>query len=145
MLSNTAEDLNLTSTLFNAPITIFNDNNACVFWSQSLTTKGLRHLQIRENAVRESIDNKFINVHHIGGAINPSDLFTKEDKDATHYLAIRDVLVTTPPPVSVPAVGVAPNPCTQTLSVLAVAPNSCVQNTDKSNSHPPYMRGVLRT
>ena len=59
--------------------------------------KGLCHLQIRENAVRESIDSKFITLKHIAGAVNPSDLFTKEDKDVAHFLAIRDVLVTTPP------------------------------------------------
>ena len=44
------------------PINVYNDNNACVCWSKSTTTKGLRHITIRENAIRESFDNEFIKV-----------------------------------------------------------------------------------
>ena len=75
------------------PTNVYNDNAACVCWSSNLTTKGLRHVQIRENAIRESVQNKIINVLHIEGKINPSDIFTKEDKDAIHFLDIRKVLL----------------------------------------------------
>jgi len=37
--------------------TIFNDNNACVNWLKRCTTKGLRHIQMQENYVRENVEN----------------------------------------------------------------------------------------
>ena len=70
------------------PTTIYNDNSACVAWSHSLSTKGLRHIQIRENAVREIVQAGKIKVKHIAGVLNLSDLFTKEDKDTGHYQLI---------------------------------------------------------
>ncbi len=73
---------------------VYNDNEACVCWSHNMTTKGLRHIQIRENAVRESIQSDLIDVLHIAGKINLADLFTKEDKDAAHFIAIRDIIMT---------------------------------------------------
>ena len=60
-----------------------------------MTTKGLRYIQIRENAVRESVQDKFIDLLHIEGKINIADLFTKEDKDSKHFISIRDILVQT--------------------------------------------------
>ena len=33
---------------------IYSDKTACIQWSKNKTTKNLRHLQINENAVRES-------------------------------------------------------------------------------------------
>ena len=95
-LKNIISDLNLSQEIIPTPISIYNDNQECVDWSQTLTTKGLRHLTIRENAVRESQHNKLIKVKHIEGKINPSDLFTKEDKDKYHFISIRDLLVTPP-------------------------------------------------
>ena len=58
-----------------------------------MTTKGLRYIQIRENAVRESVLSKFITVKHIAGKLNLADLFTKEDRDCSHFVTIRDILV----------------------------------------------------
>ena len=46
-----------------------------------MTTKGLHHLQMRENAVRESVQNGFIETKHCEEKYNLSDRFTKEDKD----------------------------------------------------------------
>jgi hypothetical protein len=34
--------------------TIYNGNNACIQWSKKATTKGLRHIQMRENRDREN-------------------------------------------------------------------------------------------
>ena len=62
------------------PIKVYNDNNACVCWSKSHTTKGLRHITIRENAICESVNNRFIKILHIEGQRNIADLFTKEMK-----------------------------------------------------------------
>ena len=86
-------DLNLRENFMPSPSNVYNDNAACVCWSKSMTTKGLRHYQIRENAVRESVVSKIIQVLHIAGKVNLADLFTKEDKDARHFLTIRDLLV----------------------------------------------------
>ena len=58
-----------------------------------MTTKGLRYIQIRENAVREAVLSNIVNVQHISGKINIADLFTKEDKDVGHFITIQDILV----------------------------------------------------
>lgn len=96
-ISHILTDLQLF-TLFtdNAPIPIQNDNEAAVKWSHNMTTKGLRHIQMRENAVREQVQLGFITVEHIGGKHNPADTFTKEEKDAAHFLQCRDLLVSPP-------------------------------------------------
>jgi len=70
--------------------TIFNDNNACVNWAKRCTMKGLRHIQMRENHVRENVENHFVQVQHIGGKVNLADLFTKEMKDTAHFVELRD-------------------------------------------------------
>ncbi len=88
------DGLNLTDEMMNKTNTIYNDNNACVQWSRNTTTKGLRHIQIRENAVRESVQRNFIQVKHIEGKTNLSDMFTKEEKDPAHFLTIRDFVLT---------------------------------------------------
>jgi deoxyuridine 5'-triphosphate nucleotidohydrolase len=87
------DGLNLTEELMDGPTYIYNDNAACVQWSKNMTTKGLRHVQIRENAVRESVQNNFIEVKHIPGRLNLSDMFTKEDKDSSHFITIRDLVL----------------------------------------------------
>ena len=75
------------------PTKVYNDNSACIQWSKNMTTKGLRHIQIRENAVRESVQNGFINLLHVDGKVNLADLFTKEDKCTEHFIALRDLLL----------------------------------------------------
>ena len=67
------------------PIKVYNDNNTCVCWSKSTTTKGLRHMTIRENTIRESLSNNTVSIKHIEGKINIADVFTKELKDARTY------------------------------------------------------------
>ena len=90
------QDLDLDSTMVTKPFTIYNDNQACIDWSKTLTSKGLRHITIRNNAVRESVQNRFADIKHIEGKLNPSDGFTKEEKDTSHFLSIRDILVSPP-------------------------------------------------
>ena len=58
-----------------------------------MTTKGLRHMTIRENAIRESVDNKFIKVMHVSGKTNLADMFTKEMKDTNHFINLRNLIV----------------------------------------------------
>jgi hypothetical protein len=51
MFRNILSDLHLCPT---TPIPVYNDNRGAVDWSHSFGTKGMRHLNIRENAVREA-------------------------------------------------------------------------------------------
>ena len=75
---------------FSQPIDLYNDNMACVLWAKSTTTKGLRHITMRENATRESVHDKTIAIHHVGGKVNTSDLLTKEfGRDPTHFRDLR--------------------------------------------------------
>jgi len=67
---------------------IFNDNKACVNWSCSCTTKGLQHIQMKENHIRENILSGFVSISHIDGKINLADLFTKEMKDTSRFVEI---------------------------------------------------------
>ena len=72
---------------------IFNDNKACVQWSKNATTKGLRHIQMRENRVRENVMSKFVSIQHIDDKLNLADIFTKEIKDVAHYVDLRDLVM----------------------------------------------------
>jgi hypothetical protein len=73
--------------------TIFHDNNACVNWSRRCTTKGLRHIQMRENHVRENVENKFVSIQHIGSKQNLANLFTKEMRDTAYFVELRDLML----------------------------------------------------
>jgi len=64
-----------------------------VNWSASCTTKGIKHLNLCENMVRERHQAGQVMVVHIPGIINPSDIFTKEMKDATHFRRLRDYMM----------------------------------------------------
>ena len=96
-LSFLTDGLNLSNTLLPKPITVYNDNAACVQCAVNLTSKGLQHIQIRENVVQESVQNKFVEIKHIQVNLNLSDVFTKEDKDVRHFIQIRNVVLTPPP------------------------------------------------
>jgi len=73
--------------------TVYNDNMACVNWSKCTTTKGLRHIQMKENRVRESILSNFVIIKHIDGKVNLADIFTKEMKDINHFVELRDLIM----------------------------------------------------
>jgi hypothetical protein len=94
-ISHILSDLNLLSIFTNdQPIPIKNDNEAAVKWSHNMTTRGLRHIQMRENAVREQVQLGFVTVEHIGGQHNLADSFTKEEKNDDHFITCRNLLVT---------------------------------------------------
>ena len=75
--------------------TILNDNKAYVNWSKRTTTKGLRHIQMRENHVRENVESQFVTIAHVGGKVNLADLFKKEMKDTGHFVELRDLMMRT--------------------------------------------------
>jgi hypothetical protein len=62
------------------PTPLYNDNRGAVEWSNSFSTKGMCHLNIRENAVREAQLMQEVFISHISGTCNPADIFTKEFK-----------------------------------------------------------------
>ena len=49
---------------------------------------------MRENSVKELTQDDTVNVKHIAGGNNNSDMFTKEDKDASHFIKYRDSVMT---------------------------------------------------
>ena len=63
-------DLKIINILIFLPINVYNDIEAVVKWSRNQTTKGLRHIQMQENAIREQYQAGQINVLYI--AINQS-------------------------------------------------------------------------
>jgi hypothetical protein len=48
---------------------------------------------MRENRVRENIISNFVEVRHIDGKINLADIFTKEMKDTSHFIELRDLFM----------------------------------------------------
>ena len=67
-----------------APIDIYKNNQASINWAHRMTTKGLRQLQMRKNAICEAVQTNFARVKHVSGKVNLSDILTKEDKDKAH-------------------------------------------------------------
>ena len=72
---------------------IYNDNKAAVQWENSVTSKGIKHLNLRENMVWKCHQSKDVDVNHIPGIINQSNIFTKEMKDNTHFRNIIDSIM----------------------------------------------------
>jgi hypothetical protein len=77
--------------------TIYDDNKACVQWSKCTTTKGLHHIQMKENCGRENILSKFVFISHVKGKVNLANIFTKEKKDTSHFTALRDLFMSPRP------------------------------------------------
>jgi hypothetical protein len=48
---------------------------------------------MKENRVRENIQNNFVQICHVNGKVNLADLFTKEMKDTGHFVALRDMML----------------------------------------------------
>ena len=73
-LRRRCSDMNLPDA--DAPTRLCNDNQGTVDWSKSTTTKVMRHICLKDCAVRDSIEAKEVDLYHIPRAINPSDIFT---------------------------------------------------------------------
>ena len=87
-LRHRSDDMNLSDS--NSPTRLYNDNRGTVDWAKGTSTKGMRHINLRDCAVRDSINAKEVDLVHIPGEINPSDIFTKELRDATRFRDLRD-------------------------------------------------------
>jgi hypothetical protein len=87
MMRNIMIDLNLPDVDYPTPL--YNDNRGSVDWSRGASlSKRLRHMNIREVGVRDSIRLKSTTVHHIPGAHNVADIFTKEHKSSTLFASL---------------------------------------------------------
>ena len=75
------------------PIAIKNDNQGAIDWSKGTTNKKMRWVDLRENLVRENVISKTIQVSHIPGKANLSDIFTKEFRDVNQFLFLRDLFM----------------------------------------------------
>jgi hypothetical protein len=73
-----------------APSPLYNDNAACIQWAHNMTSKKIRHMELRENVVREWVHDGILNILHVIGRINPADIFTKEMRDGAHFRWLRD-------------------------------------------------------
>jgi hypothetical protein len=82
-------DLNLLDSTI--PTNVYNDNQGSVNWSNSFSTKGMRHVNIREIAIREARQLNEVSIIHIPGTANPADLFTKEFKSDCTFCYLRDL------------------------------------------------------
>ena len=52
---------------------------------------------MKENAVRESVHNQLLKILLCSGKINLANIFTKEDKNKTHFIELRDLMIHDPP------------------------------------------------
>jgi hypothetical protein len=91
MFRHILHDLHLLDTTI--PTNVFNDNCGAVDWSNSFSTKGMRHVNIRENAVREARVPNEVSIQHIPGMCNPADMFSKEFKSDTTFRALRSLVL----------------------------------------------------
>ena len=87
-LRHRCDDMRLPDS--SIPTPVFNDNLGSVDWSKGTSTKGMRHMNIRDCAIRDSLQASEIDIRHIDGRVNPSDIFTKEMRDTAHFCTLRD-------------------------------------------------------
>jgi hypothetical protein len=91
-LRNIMGDLDLPES--KRPIPLYNDNNGAVEWSEGVSiSKKMRHLNIRECAVRGAQKAEEIIVKMIPGHSNIADLFTKEFKSDSVYKKLVDFIL----------------------------------------------------
>jgi hypothetical protein len=79
---------NISDTLTPSPL--YNDNAACIQWAHNMTSKKIRHMELRKNSVHEWVENKTLTVLHVSGRVNPTDIFTKKMRDGAHFRRLRD-------------------------------------------------------
>ena len=68
-----------------AALPLYNDNESYVRWSQDMTMKQIRQMEMRENAVREWVQDSSVQILNDPGWINPANIFAKELRDGAHF------------------------------------------------------------
>jgi hypothetical protein len=104
------EDVGLADV--QSPTELCNNNQGCVDWTKGWANRKMRHMNIREmEQVRESQLNGGLNVNHIEGKLNPSDLLTQEHKTGETCIQLCN-----PPVVPSRSDGGCRNPASGVLS-----------------------------
>jgi len=92
-LLNLAGDFSRTGVTISdnsQPTTVYNNNEPAVKWAGNLTMKQIRHMDMRDNYVREWVQDNSLDVRHVAGKCNVSDICTMEMKDGANYRRLRD-------------------------------------------------------
>ena len=55
---------------------LYNDNKSCVHWSQNMIKKQIRHMEMKENDVREWMQDASLRICLVPGRIDCADIFT---------------------------------------------------------------------
>ena len=142
-LRHLLRDLGLTT---NSPVPIYNDNKGAVQWAEhGAVTKKLRHLNIREIAVMDSVRDKEIRVFHIPGKENWADLLTKEDKDDQHFLGLQTAIVPAAPVMGGVGITVSKETRAETTKNVTTDKQGCAGQTqvcqEKENMQPTDQYG----
>jgi len=131
---NIIKDLGLEHELLSKKTKIYNDNMACVIWTSNKTSKGLRYVQIRENATRENLH--LFDIQHISEKLNIADIFSKEVKDTQQFIEMRDTIVPPPfPPSTLDSYDVGSNCDTDSSSINDTLNKSIIPPNEKLNFH----------
>jgi hypothetical protein len=92
MIRTVMEDIGLPDA--SHPTPLYNDNCRSVNWSRGASlSKRLLHMNIHEVGVRDSIHLQCTHVHHIPGAFNLADIFTKEHKSGVTFTHLANQLI----------------------------------------------------
>jgi hypothetical protein len=83
-----ASGFNIPDTTAASPL--YNNNESCVRWSHNMTTKQIGHMEMQENAVREWVQDSYLQILHVPGRTNPANIFTKEMRDGAHFWHLQD-------------------------------------------------------
>lgn len=75
------------------PIPVYNDNGGSVDWSNSFSTKGMRHVNICENSIQEAHLLNEVSILHIPGNANPADLLTMEFKSKPTFWSLWNLIL----------------------------------------------------
>ena len=57
-------------------------------------------MKIHVNAIRESVQDRTVSIHHITGLLNIADIFTKDLRDAVSFTTIWNVITSLVPDLS---------------------------------------------
>jgi hypothetical protein len=89
-LSPSVSDSSHSIEGFSSPMLFYNDDDACIKWLHNMTMKPARHIELHENSIREWVQDKTLDIVHVAGKVNPTNIFTKEMKDGAHFCHLRD-------------------------------------------------------
>ena len=96
-LRNLFEDLEASHVSRPTPL-VFCDNQGAVTWVHSESvSRNMRQMNLRQCCIREAVKHGEIEAVHIPGALNPADLFTKEQRDKLHFCELRSALMSSGP------------------------------------------------